>query len=348
MKFKLIIPLLCLYTLLTSQLYGQADPGSAGITFSKSIIPIGGTAVLQVQIGNYSAGLAMGTALAAYDATFTITIPSVLKLNGPLNFSDMPFSVSMASQMTNSVSSTVIILVVPNGIPKGVSGFVSIPLIGYKEDISILYATVRTDANLSNPPSGNAIPNNDLQSAPVMVSSALPVKLVSFNAEKENTFTNLSWTTSEEINSDRFEIEHSVNGKNWILAGTVNSNGDSKIKNEYHFSHKNTVEGNNYYRLKMIDKNLTYTFSAIRSVQFDEISLNVYPNPVSDILTINTSMWEQISNIQLVDMKGVLVYSSGNNTLKTISVGNLIEGMYLVKMTKADGSISVRKILVSR
>lgn len=90
-----------------------------------------------------------------------------------------------------------------------------------------------------------------------------------------------SWTTTAESNSDRFEIERSLNGKQWEKIGTVEAQGESAATIDYSFKDATPAGADNYYRLKMIDKDLTFTYSGVRSVSFDgNLSLALYPNPV--------------------------------------------------------------------
>lgn len=328
--------------------YGQADPGSSGMSFSQSIFQMNSTGTLEVVIGNYSGAFSAGKALTPYDANFIITIPYILKVNGPLNFSNVPFGVTIVSQMATFSGATIIKLTVPDGIPKGSFGTVIIPLKAIKGDPGILYATIATEFNLSYPPSGNLIPGNDLMSTPVSVISPLPVTLLSFKAAKENTQINLDWSTTSEVNSDRFEIEHSLNGKEWIFIGSVNSGSNSKIKLDYRFTDENPSDGNNYYRLKMIDKDETFAFSSIKNVEFESVEIEIFPNPVSDQLTIKTGNWGNVSNIKLINLLGNTVYDSGKVPLQSVNVTNLKQGAYIMKIGKSDGSWATKKILVSR
>ncbi|MBE9466591.1 T9SS type A sorting domain-containing protein [Dyadobacter subterraneus] len=343
-KFLLLI--ISLFSFRT--IYGQADPGSSGMGFTQSIFQINGKGALEVIIGNYSGGFSTGKALTPYDATFTISIPYILKVNGPLDFSKVPFDVIIVSQMSTFSGSTVIKLTVPDGIPKGSYGTVKIPLVAVKGDAEILYATVVTEFNLSYPPSGNLIPGNDLMSAPVSVISPLPVTLLSFKATKENTQVNLDWSTTSETNSDRFDIEHSQDGKDWNLIGSVASGVESKSRLDYHFLHTNPSNGNNYYRLKMIDKDETFAFSSIKNIEFENLDLEIFPNPVADHLTIKTNNWVNVNNIRLINLSGATVYDSGKTPLQSVNVTNLKQGIYIMKIGKTDGSWATQKIIVSR
>lgn len=346
MKIKILLALICFGSI--TNVFGIADPGSTGLTFDKSILLVNQTGKLEVAIGNYSAGSSLGTALAPNDATFTITIPADLKVEGPIDFSKVNFTVTIQSMVTDNAGATVIVLAVPDGIAKGESGYITIPVIGVKQSIAILYATVEITPNLSSPPSGDITPSNNFQSTPVVVFNALPVTLISFQAVKENSTVNLSWSTTEEINSDRFDVEHSKNGKQWNIVGSVTSNGESKIKRDYNFVHQNPVAGNNYYRLKMVDKNLTFAYSAIRNADVEGLALEVYPNPVAETLVIGNAIWKNISNVQLMNIRGMEVYNSGNTPVPNINVRDLKAGIYVVKITKTDGSAAMQKIVVAR
>ena len=347
MKGKILF-LLSLLISSVGNTFGQADPGSTGMTFDKTMFVENQTGTLRVYLGNYTAGVSAGKALAPFDATFTITIPPVLNVHGTIDFINAPFAINIASQTMNATGATIIVLTLPGGISKDVTGYITIPVIALKENMSILYATLHTAVNLGFPPSGDLVPGNNDQNAPVTVCTALPVTLASFEVTKENGTANLTWSTTEEVNSERFDVEHSQNGKHWNLIGSVASNGESKVKRNYNFTNKNPAGGNNYYRLKLIDKNTTYAYSSIRMIDFDEIKLEVYPNPVSDILTIGSGNWKAISNVQVINMNGAAVYNSGNTPSQIVNVKDLKTGIYVVKVTKIDGSIKAQKILVKR
>lgn len=343
---KFLLPIITFFYFETS--YGQADPGSAGMSFSQSIFQINATGTLEVVIGNFSGAFSAGKALTPYDANFIITIPYILQVNGPLDFSKVPFGVTIVSQMSTFAGSTIIKLTVPDGIPKGGYGAVKIPLKAIKGDAGILYATIVTEFNLSYPPSGNLIPGNDLMTTPVSVITPLPVTLLSFKVAKENTQVNLDWSTTSEVNSDRFEVEHSINGKEWNLIGSLASASKSEIKLDYHFMHKNPSDGNNYYRLKMVDKDESFAFSSIKNIEFENVNLEIYPNPVADQLNIKMGNWAHVNNIRLISLGGTTVYDSGKVPLSSITVTNLKQGIYIMKIGKTDGSWSTQKIMVAR
>src|SRR5262249_11305088 len=124
----------------------------------------------------------------------------------------------------------------------------------------------------------NNFGQTDTTTFQIVIEKALPVTLVSFKALAEGQTTSLSWTTSEETNSDRFDIERSQNGKNWAKIGSVASHKESAVNQYYSFVDAAPLRGDNLYRLKMVDLDETFAYSRIENVNFKGIAL-VYPNP---------------------------------------------------------------------
>ncbi|WP_084165858.1 Ig-like domain-containing protein [Dyadobacter crusticola] len=175
----------------------------------------------------------------------------------------------------------------------------------------------------------------------------LPVTLVSFEARIQEGAAMLAWLTTEETNSDRFEVEHSIDGKAWKKVGTVLATGESRVKVGYTFVHPQPVNGQNLYRLKMIDLDETFAYSSIRSVRLDVHSqLTAYPNPVSDRLMVRN--YQQIKQVVLHNAAGVKIYQSQKLTSEGIDVSKLQQGSYTITMTLFDGTISTHKVAVIR
>lgn len=140
--------------------------------------------------------------------------------------------------------------------------------------------------------------------------NGLPVTLISFTATKSDNSTDMQvsaiallyWQTSEEVNFDHFTIQRSQDGKRWVDIGRIRSQGEStpeistlsgKISNTYYtFVDNAPAEGENLFRLKMIDKDGSFAHSQIRALYF-EPSVLAYPNPVSHVLTLN---WRGLQN----------------------------------------------------
>ncbi|SEJ49712.1 Por secretion system C-terminal sorting domain-containing protein [Dyadobacter sp. SG02] len=181
--------------------------------------------------------------------------------------------------------------------------------------------------------------------------SPLPVTLARFDAVKEGSTALLSWSTTEETNSERFEVEHSLNGKIWQKIGTVRAKGESKVWADYHFTDEQPVASQeNLYRLKIIDRGATgpgaFTYSRIKSLKFDsDDSPVVFPNPVNDKLFVHD--YTHVSSLRIIDVNGKVVYQSGTMKTDAVNVEKLTAGVHLVEIGWLDGRKSVRKIVIN-
>ncbi|GLU53493.1 hypothetical protein Dfri01_29540 [Dyadobacter frigoris] len=187
------------------------------------------------------------------------------------------------------------------------------------------------------------------------IATPLPVTLVNFTAQKktagsETASSLLYWTTSAETNSDRFDIERSTTGKNWNNIGNVAANGESDRQVNYSFTDDKPLSGENLYRLRMVDKDGTFAFSRIQSITFDGTNsgLSVYPNPSADKLFIRD--YSSVTNIVVSNLNGTTVYksasfASGNGF---IDLTSLSQGMYIVKISRVNGTFSTHKIVVGK
>ena len=120
---------------------------------------------------------------------------------------------------------------------------------------------------------------------------ALPVELIAFYGEPNNTDIFLHWKTATEINSNRFEIERKeLAGTMWLKIGSVYANFLSNSPRSYSFTDRNLHPGGYQYRLKMIDNDGSFQYSKTVEVKAKitmglELSQN-YPNPFNPSTTI--------------------------------------------------------------
>ncbi len=118
----------------------------------------------------------------------------------------------------------------------------------------------------------------------------LPIDMVSFVAEKVNQNVQLRWHVSNEVNTDRYEIEQSLNGTAFTRIGSVMSKGGDGT-NSYEFTDMNpSRQKNNFYRIRQVDKDGRFTYSVIRLVKFTSQTLiTVTPNPASNFIKVYTT-----------------------------------------------------------
>lgn len=175
----------------------------------------------------------------------------------------------------------------------------------------------------------------------------LPVELIHFNGIRSGQNIKLEWATASEINSDYFQVEHSIDGVEFSGIGTVRSNGNTNQRMDYQFTDVNVRDQPNYYRLKMVDfdGSFEYSNSILVSPDFSEARLLLYPNPTADRLQIEGVLPQFIADIKLYNLSGQLVMSVSPEDQLTISLADLPMGYYLIKVALADGSTFEGKLL---
>ncbi|SDG36681.1 Por secretion system C-terminal sorting domain-containing protein [Dyadobacter soli] len=177
-----------------------------------------------------------------------------------------------------------------------------------------------------------------------LATDPLPVTLAAFTATKEGNTALLQWKTTSESASSEFEIQHSINGKQWNAIGSVAAAGESTTEKPYQFIHTEPVSGqNNFYRLKMIDTDGSFALSSIKALSFgSKDAARIYPNPVSaGHLTVDVNNWETVKKVQISTISALTVYDSGSNPRQTINVNSLPAGVYILKVFKKDGTSEV-------
>ncbi len=115
----------------------------------------------------------------------------------------------------------------------------------------------------------------------------------------------------------------------------------------YTFGDDHMLNGNNYYRLRQVDKDGLVRYSKVVTLydmQQTTSTMAVYPNPA--IATINytiSSVSSQQVLVQVYSISGVVLIANeqqlntGNN-LQTIAVSSLKAGNYFLKVSNREGS----------
>ena len=204
-------------------------------------------------------------------------------------------------------------------------------------------------ANLED---ADASDNNNMLNAGavyfVTSTTPLPVRLSIFTATKNENQTSLQWTTANESNSGYFEVQRSADGKKWTVVDKVTAAKESNISQEYTAWDKKPLEGENLYRLKMVDLDETFAYSSIKSVFFSNSGdVSFYPNPVSDKLYMAASQVDKIGSVKLVSATGQVVLQSAK-IKDGLSVQNLTPGLYVMQITQTDGQSKYSKVVVIR
>lgn len=188
----------------------------------------------------------------------------------------------------------------------------------------------------------------DLGCVTVEAGTPLPVKLTDFNVKKEGLVASLIWNTTSETNSKEFEVQHSLNGKQWAILGLVAAEGESNVNKSYTYTHTTPANGNNLYRLRMIDQDDSFAFSRIVSEQFVTEELAVlYPNPSSNFMQLKAGN-DKVTNIQIYDVRGIKVRDFVPQDSNAIDVSGLVQGTYIVTFKQSSGLLNKQRIQIVR
>ncbi|MPR33053.1 T9SS type A sorting domain-containing protein [Salmonirosea aquatica] len=314
------------------------DPQIAAIQVAPNAIPVGTTATASV---NFSVGGQGATTAPVGSVTIQVSFPN--------SYRPVPEGTPTITQTVPLFTFTYDAL---NRTFNGTNSVALAPGDGTQIDITVggytATASATTVANLSYAPQppGNITENDNRSTTASVTGAPNPVSLISFTAQKEAQTAVLSWSTAEEINSDRFEVEHSLNGKNWRMIGSVAARGNSSSTQWYTFTDADPADGSNLYRLRMVDRDGTFDYTRARSLEFDiRLETALYPNPVSERLLLKAGDLSQIRRVELYNASGKSVLESEAITASGIDVKGLPTGFYVVRVTRTNGSTDTFKVL---
>jgi hypothetical protein len=178
----------------------------------------------------------------------------------------------------------------------------------------------------------------------------LPINMSSFFAQRKNTTVNLGWQTQTEINAKEFVIQRFTGG-GFVDVATIPAYNNS-TGNSYTFTDINSFAGISQYRLKMVDRDGSFTYSGIRAVKGTNgaaADFTIFPNPASGNARVMLPYVSGSTDVQLVDNTGRLlkIVTLNNSSSNIADFNNLQRGMYLVRViNKTSGEIYVKRLSV--
>lgn len=167
----------------------------------------------------------------------------------------------------------------------------------------------------------------------------LPLKLLSFKGDVQKDDDVLTWQTATETNTAWFTIEQAVNGTAFTKAGTVAAAGNSSTTQTYNYKQASLLNPAGYYRLAMVDKDGTTSYSNIVKLARGTTTgrLTAFYNNGSRQIIINSSA-AGTYNWQLYSAGGSLVKkgtSAGSNII--IPAAGLAGGVYILQCQDKSG-----------
>lgn len=187
-----------------------------------------------------------------------------------------------------------------------------------------------------------------------LLNTPLPVIFSEFRAAQKENFVALTWKIISEDNTLKYEVEKSKDARFFSKIGEVATTGGIGVIN-YGFTDQTPFAGNNYYRLKVLDLDATFSFTRIVKVTMGEGGSegNFYPNPVVG----------KVVNLELLNIKkgrylltfynatGQVVYTrevehNGGSTAQLVTIPENVQiGVYNVEI-KGEAFKIFRKLVV--
>jgi hypothetical protein len=173
----------------------------------------------------------------------------------------------------------------------------------------------------------------------------LPLNLLDFTAVKKEKDVQLKWNTSNEVGVDKFEVQRSTNGREFNVFATTNSKQTPFAS--YDATDVNALvtyasDPTLYYRLKMIDKDGSFKYSAVivvRTASIANIDVKAVPNPFTDKLQLQIPT-EITGNAKIsirdvsgkTIVKGTQLVNKGSSVVEITSLAKLQKGVYILEL----------------
>lgn len=155
---------------------------------------------------------------------------------------------------------------------------------------------------------GNDFAIDDIKFSLCPEGGPLPVEFLNINARQKGSGVGVEWSTSQEINSSRFDIEKSADGNtNWSIVSSINAAGNSSTVKNYNAYDPRPFNGVNFYRIKQVDKdgNIKYSKTVRVNLNLAKTGVSILANPFHNSLTVDfSSATEQAVSARLVDITG--------------------------------------------
>ena len=99
-------------------------------------------------------------------------------------------------------------------------------------------------------------------------------------------------------------------------------------------------------RVDSVDVVVFTSLLEIEDSQKQEVSVSVYPNPASNVLTVNTKGLEGTVELKMVDILGKVVLTESGSSINKVDVSNFKNGVYLVYVHNKGSLIHTKRIVI--
>lgn len=163
----------------------------------------------------------------------------------------------------------------------------------------------------------------------------LPVEWISFNGKLTEGGNLLTWATAAEVNNLGFEIEYSVDARNWMTLDFIDAEGTDDQGASYTYLHENPFSANSYYRLRQVDHDGAFEYSTLIQIedQSNQHTLIAAPNPTEGIVSIYGDISEK-AIVRVVNAQGRVVLIPAKSNQPRMDLSEFVNGLYYVQVIR--------------
>jgi hypothetical protein len=180
-------------------------------------------------------------------------------------------------------------------------------------------------------------PWSETSIVPFTVDGVVPLKWQYISAVLQDKNGLIKWGTATEVSTKEFIVEHSTDARSFASIGVQSAAGNSNTTSNYNFTHLNLPVGLNYYRIKQIDLDGSFSYSAVVTLlNKNGLKNNILaPNPATNYSLLVFAKPTYQASIRIINTNGAIVsnYKIGDgNTQFNIDVTKLSAGVYTVEI----------------
>lgn len=200
----------------------------------------------------------------------------------------------------------------------------------------------------ANGSGGNAIPLYTIRQATDSASyclsiEALAVRLIYFKIAATEADVLLQWRVANPETMEEFVVEKIIGGE-WKSIYTLHADNE---KQTYDYTDEHPDATINLYRLKMIEKNSSLSYSPVRKLTWSEKNdrFTLYPNPASHQIIV-TGDFSSSTTIKIFDASGKLTWNkkiATNTASTTVDLSLFQQGVYIMQIGTEAKKLIVRK-----
>jgi hypothetical protein len=173
--------------------------------------------------------------------------------------------------------------------------------------------------------------------------SPLPVNWLAINATWTNGQAQVTWSVSGEKDLKHYVVERSADGRQFAPIGTILPRNAEQASYTYTDANAGTE---NYYRIKQVDVDGAFTYSATVALFKQRISrLIIYPNPARS--NVRLLLPDNSGQIRLLDLQGKVLWSTAiTSNILNLETSRYARGVYMLEYLRPNGAAEQHKLIL--